>query len=487
MKTRHWLLGLVLALVWLAMMTGGAHAAGDTPPTGTPTPTPTATPPPGGQGNNDEEGIEMGEAMGRQAQQLAIGSGVGTAYVITTLAWFATRFILTIAQIVLAGDWSTQLVDTTLQQMQATMPQLLQTILLGQNGLLYLALAVAGITMVFPFLMRGSPVRIDRVFIWAALILALFAGSEAMGYNIISLFEHTRVAILQAALGFGGQDSTGALQNLVLEPWRATPAEAQLDLEFRLPEGFQRMFFPEPEVEDVVVNVAKRWWQSTWTLETPASLEARRDGAFQALFWAAVGIYGCVILGFVAFASAVLTLASLLLIVLFLATLPLALFSFGEALVVRVVYRWVGVVAATIFLGVFLRIVSGWVATLSLVSGELAAVITWFVWMSLMLIAFIRFSHVALDLFAGALLLVGTVAGAMAGGLPQAQEVRGTSTRVALAVGGAALAVANPQLAVGVARYALPALTFASHRSGASGPPHALRGRENVFMAEATT
>jgi len=316
-------LGIAFGLVLVFTITGPAWAKPAVTPTpSTPTPTPTPPPQSGGPKPTGEEGIEMGEALGRMFQQVAISAGVGAAYVITNLAWFMTRFLLSIYQIVLAGEWSTQLVDTTLQQLQATMPQILQSIMLGQNGLLYLALAVAGITMVFPFLMRGSPVRIDRVFIWGALILGLFAGSEATGYNIISLFEHTRVAILTSILGFGGQDVPSALQNLVLEPWRATQTEAQLDLNFRLPRAFQQAFFPEPQTEDVVVNLARAWWQSYWTLETPQSLERRRDSALRGLFWAAIGIYGVIVLGFVAFASVALALTSLLLIVLFLSTLP---------------------------------------------------------------------------------------------------------------------------------------------------------------------
>ncbi len=463
MTRKRWLIawGLIFGLIFLP---AGRAFARPSAETAIPAPSATVTPTPFPQSDpQTDDGIEMGEAMGRYAQQLALSAGVGTAYVATNTLWFITRFLLAILEIVLDGQWSTNLVDITLRQLQATMPQILQSILLGQNGLLYLALVVVGLTMVFPFLMRGSPVRIDRVFIWAALILGLFAGSEAAGYNIISLFEHTRVVMLETILGLGEHDTPGVLQSLILEPWRATQADARLVLEFRLPQAFQEAFFPEPVEDNVRVNIARAWWQSTWKLETPESLERRRDGAFQALFWAGIGIYGVVVLGFVAFASAALALASLLLIVLFLSTLPLALFSFGEVLVLRVLHRWIAVVAATLFLGIFLRLTTGWMDALSLAGGEIAAVITWFVWMTLMLIAFVKFAHLALELFTSSLLLVGAITSTAVGNA-QFADVRGSSriagrktAHTALTAAGLVAGVAGGSIGAVLSR---PGVTF---------------------------
>ncbi len=528
---KRWILSFTLAAGLLFLMTGRAWAgvvpapvAATATPSPTPSPASTPSPPSGSSSGQSENLVPFGEWVTNMLQSTAISLGVGSVYVIATVEWLLTRFALFVVQTVLGGDWSTQLVDTTLQQLQATMPQTLQSIMLGQNGLLYIALAIAGLTMVFPFLMRGSPVRIDRVFIWAALILALFAGSEAAGYNVISLFEHTRVAMLQTILGLGGQNPAGALQHLVLEPWRATQAETQLDLRFRVPQGFKQAFFPEPEVERKKVAVFFDAWRSEWDLETPQSLERRRSGAFQALFWSSVGVYGVIVLGFVAVAFIALTLASLLLIVLFLATLPLALFSLGEALVLRVVHRWLGVVAMTIFLGVFLKITSRWVQNLSLAGSELTAVVTWFIWMTLMLITFAKFSHLSLDLFTGSLLLVGSITSAVTGHFA---EVRGSTTEMQRRLTQATLTGA--QLAIGVAGSPVGAvlsrpgvvagvlgsvalagglptvapfgavagealyrgglwtgrMAYKAGRWAVRRAYHAFRGRENVFMARA--
>ncbi|NPA90919.1 MAG: hypothetical protein GXO55_05670 [Chloroflexi bacterium] len=515
---KRWMLSLTLAAGLLFLITGQAWAGA------VPAPVAAASTPSAPLADQSDNVVPFGEWVSNFLQRSALSLGVGSVYVISTVEWFLTRFALFVIQTVLGNDWSTQLVDTTLQQLQTTMPQTLQSIMLGQNGLLYIALAIAGLTMVFPFLMRGSPVRIDRVFIWAALILGLFAGSEAAGYNVISLFEHTRVAMLQAILGMGGQNPAGALQHLVLEPWRATQAEAQLDLNFRVPQGFKQAFFPEPEFERRKVEVIFNFWEADWALETPQSMERRRSGAFQAMFWSSVGMYGVIVLGFVAVAFIALTLASLLLIVLFLATLPLALFSFGEALVLRVVHRWLGVVAMTIFLGVFLKITSGWVQNLSLAGSELSAVVTWFIWMTLMLITFAKFSHLSLDLFTGSLLLVGSITSAVTGAA-QFQEVRGSTQTVQRGLARATLmgvglmtgiaespmgsVLSRPGVAAGIVGSValaggLPTVApfgavagellytggrwtgrqaYRAGRWAVRKTYHAFRGRENVFMA----
>jgi len=104
-----------------------------------------------------------------------------------------------------------------------------------------------------------------------------------------------------------------------------------------------------------------------------------------------------------------------------------------------------------------------------------------------MLIAFAKLAHLALDLFTSSLLLVGTVAGVVMGGMSQFREVRGTASRVVMGIGGLAgglaLVAAHPQMAVMVTKYALPIASMSMLRQ--PSPPRAFRGRENVFMARA--
>ena len=166
------------------------------------------------------------------------------------LFWLLARWAAMLAEFALKGEVWTLIRETILGLLESIMGGsggVLDQIVRGADGLLYLALVVAGIVLIIPFaaLSGQSPVKIERVLIWAVFLVALFiAGTQ--GFDLINTVEELRVGFMQTII------DTESLQlaDLVAAPMGATTAETLTipeDDALALPASYQDEYFPDIE------------------------------------------------------------------------------------------------------------------------------------------------------------------------------------------------------------------------------------------------
>jgi hypothetical protein len=140
--------------------------------------------------------------------------------------------------------------------------------------------------------------------------------------------------------------SSGQLSDLITTPMRATSAEAD-DLAFTLPAQFINEFFYTPSAADMETHTGiflDTWLTGQVTLdfqfERPDRQEARRQAAWNGLILAALTLAPATLELFFGIIFATIAAAVLVIIILFLACIPLGFFSFGKDILTAIIKQY---------------------------------------------------------------------------------------------------------------------------------------------------
>ena len=195
--------------------------------------------------------------------------GLGILKTVAGVAWLLDKAALFIFDLVVHGAIWKALRAGLLDSLAAFMPDVLTDLIGGPEGLLYIALLVAGISMTVPSL-NSRLVNPGRAILWAAVVMAVF-GSGALGYDLIGLVEELRSNTMERIINAG---SEGDITSLVTGPMLANEDDILLtnksllelpdafeDFYFLKPQGYltvRTIFFEGPASYDAVADMGKR-------------------------------------------------------------------------------------------------------------------------------------------------------------------------------------------------------------------------------------
>ncbi|OQX64910.1 MAG: hypothetical protein B5M51_02260 [Anaerolinea sp. 4484_236] len=297
---------------------------------------------------------------------------------VASVAWLLDKAALEIFYMTIYGDVWGSLRTGILGSFAAIMPNVLTGLLIGDKGLLYIALGIAGVSMTIPFA-NTRLVDPGQAILWTVMLIAIF-GAGTMGYDLIGGIEEVRVGMMTKIIGgeYGneggirGQD----IRTIVTAPMLATVSETSLSTNsplLQLPEEFEDEYFIGPQGYMTVRTVffegpASVDAVSDMKIETSASLETREAKATPGMVIALLSLLG----GYVAFLFAIifalLMTASLGLIIFLFASLPLGLFEFGKSVVAGIFDKYIQIVILSLGAAIFTAIVSASVNVISDVS-----------------------------------------------------------------------------------------------------------------------
>jgi len=335
--------------------------------------------------------LTMFEGIGKLIAEWVKTFAVSISQVIAMIAWIFAKLVLVAYESIVNGTWLDVFREDLIGNIATLMPDVLRGIALGPTGIMYIALSLSGILMIIPLVTAGTDrlVKPERVIIWGVLLAALFISGTA-GYDLVGMIEDLRVSVIRQMMG--SDDTTSAVENLVLTPMKATSAEKDLDLAnlTALPAEFIAAYYPAIEREEVTVRLAESSPIFSGILntdvETSASDLARTIGAMQALLYALIELAAAtVILGF-AFAFIFLGIAALILILFLMAALPLGFFEFGNIILTKIVERYVQIVTLSMVLALFMRVSGGLMAALP-GADSVSAVVEWLLLIGALFIA----------------------------------------------------------------------------------------------------
>jgi hypothetical protein len=391
---------------------------------------------------------------------LAIGLMKGFA----EIAWLVDRAATFIfSKSVPDNGWLLTIKDQMLHLFSGMMPDLLRQVAFGGQGLMYVALSLAGLLMIVPMWGMGARfVRPERVMVWGVLLSLLFVGG-AFGYDFIGAVEGFRQGLVNQVAQGG---TAMPLDSLVLQPMLAGDGDLGFggDL-LALPMIFDSTYFPSPQLTEVTISEGGGFGFGNANVELPEAIQRRIVAAGQGVFYAFVSVFGAWLLIVVGVTYIILAFAALLLIVFLFAALPLGFFEFGSVLLGGILERYLQLTVQSLALAIFLRWLSsglGFVVEVNSVPNAL----TWLVIVTVMIIIAGTFFNGAVRIvlgsgsvfrvvgqqFGGPSVLQRTVAAA-AGGVSAAA---GVVSAGALLMGRPEVALAAGVLGSGARRLAQP-------------------------------
>ncbi len=313
--------------------------------------------------------LTMFEGAGKFMSEWTKTLALSVSQVLAMIAWIFARLVLSAYEAIVNGTWLDIFREDLLGNLASMMPDVLRGIALGPTGIMYIALSLSGIIMIIPLVSAGTDrlVKPERVIIWGVLLAALFISGTA-GYDLVGMIEDLRVSVIRQMMG--SDDTTTAVEHLVLTPMKATDAEKTLDLGnlTALPAEFVSSYYPTIEREEVTVRLAESSAVFSGILntdvETDASAVARSTGGMQALLYTLIELAAAaVVLGF-ALAFIFLGIAALVLVLFLMASLPLGFFEFGNIILTKLVERYVQIVTLSMVLALFMRVSGGLMSAL---------------------------------------------------------------------------------------------------------------------------
>jgi len=336
--------------------------------------------------------LSIGDSLGAAVSGFFVDIQAGLLKLTAGAFWLLDRgaaFIFNKA--VIENTWIMNIRNQMLQQFAGLMPGLLRDMVLGSSGLMYVALALAGVVMAAPMLAAGERlVKADRVVAWGVILIALFI-SGRFGYDLIAAIENFRQGQVNRIIA-GAHLPT---DKLILQPMRAGGGDLGFndsDL-LKLPPAFESDFFPEAEEMEISIQMTDSGatFGNMW-VETEQSLKRRAEQSMSGIFYAVISLFGAYLMFIFSFAYVLLTFAALVLIVFFFAALPLGFFEFGNVFLVNLLGRYMQLTALSLALAVFSRWFSSGLGFVTNVN----TVETAFLWL-VALVVFIAITHVFLD------------------------------------------------------------------------------------------
>jgi hypothetical protein len=360
-------------------------------------------------------------------QRMLAGVAIGLMKGFAELAWLVDRAATFIfSKSVPDNGWLLTIKDQMLHLFAGMMPDLLRQVAFGGQGLMYVALSLAGLLMIVPMWGMGARfVRPERVMVWGVLLSLLFVGG-AFGYDLIGAVEGFRQGLVnQVAQGGAAMP----LDRLILQPMLAGDGDLGFgDDLLALPMIFDSTYFPSPELTEVTVSEGGGFGFGNANVELPEAIQRRIAAAGLGVFYAFVSVFGAWLLIVVGVTYIILAFTALLLIVFLFAALPLGFFEFGSVLLGGILERYLQLTVQSLALAIFLRWLSsglGFVVEVNTVPNAL----TWLVIVTVMIIIAGTFFNGAVRIMLGSG-SVFRVVGQQFGGPPVLQRT------VAAAAGG---------------------------------------------------
>jgi hypothetical protein len=409
---------------------------------------------------------------------------------LVTVYWLLARVLLWLTENVLTGQWQATVRESLLNELTTIMggrSGVLVQIVGGGAGLFGIALLLAGLFMTFPMLEGAKLVKVDRVLVWGALLMALFIGSS-YGFDLIGGIEALRVQMMMIVSGGAAspdapldqpallQDKlpAEALSNLITIPMMASDTEAHTltnETLWTLPLNMTARsyggvggYFPSIDDRDkkafrvTAGSMLNDQLELIYRAEMvkPSVIEQNTTLARMGLVRMAMGYYGAMILALFGLVFIILTVASLIMIVFFVAALPLGFFEFGGQILLNLGKQYMGVVALSLFAALTVRLMGGLTANLLADLSSFSAVLTYLASLTFVLFFLVILVKQALGVtdgvfavMSGSLEVAAAAAGAQTSG-PVGQAVKDTgqtlstavvAAGVGLATGGAGLAL----------------------------------------------
>ena len=313
--------------------------------------------------------ISFAEALTLSLHASLGNMGISIYKAIASVAWLLDRVALKIFELtVYGGVWDT-LRTGILDSFAGIMPDILRGVLIGDGeGLLYIALMLAGISMTIPFA-NTRLVNPGQAVLWTVILLAVF-GPSAMGYDLIGGIEKVRVGmmtkIIDGAYGNEGGVRSQDLSALVTAPMLASASETALspsDTLLQLPGEFESQYFIGPQGYMTVRTIffegpAGADAVSDMQVETEASIEERKARALPGTVIALLSLLGGYVALLFAITFALLMTASLGLIIFLFASLPLGLFEFGKSVVAGIFDKYIQIVILSLGVAIFTAVVA---------------------------------------------------------------------------------------------------------------------------------
>ena len=311
-------------------------------------------PPPGG--TTPGTPMPWPEALGRFVGIWLSNLTIGLEKSVAAIFWFLEKLACAFSSLLQEESLWQTLREAIVGALAQVMPGALRNLALGSTGLLYVALMLAGVLMAMPLFGESRPVQAWRVVLWGAVMIALFVNG-LFGYDLIGFIEELRVGAVRSVTS---TMSSAGVNDLVARPMGAT-AEEMEQLDFSLPAAFAEQFFPEPTEADyenvrVVFGVL---FSADLQMETQASLENRRDLAGDGLGIAFLNLLPAWVVFLFGLIFAFLGAAALLLIVFFVAALPLGFFEFGTTILSGIVQQYVYIFALSLLVAVLAGLLGG--------------------------------------------------------------------------------------------------------------------------------
>lgn len=143
--------------------------------------------------------------------------------------------------------------DAFLGGVKTLMPSILREITFGAGGLFYLAIVLAGLSLMLPVAAtrRFVLVQPQRAMLLGVLIVALFV-TGASGYDFLEYVERMRVSLIRIALG--NEQIEARVSEFVSLPFGAAADELNsLALDFQVPSRISERYYPEIERRSTVL------------------------------------------------------------------------------------------------------------------------------------------------------------------------------------------------------------------------------------------
>jgi hypothetical protein len=377
------------------------------------------------------------------------GMAIGLMKGFAEIAWLVDRAAVFIfSKSVPDNGWLLTIKDQMLNLFAGIMPDLLRQVSFGGQGLMYVALSLAGLAMIVPLWGMGARfVRAERVMVWGVLLSFLFVGG-AFGYDFIGAVEGFRQGLVNQVAQGG---TAMPLDSLVLQPMLAGDGDLGFggDL-LALPMIFDSTYFPSPQLTEVTISEGGGFGFGNANVELPEAIQRRIVAAGQGVFYAFVSLVGAALLIVVGVTYIILAFAALLLILFLFAALPLGFFEFGSVLLGGILERYLQLTVQSLALAIFLRWLSsglGFVVAVNSVPNAL----TWIVLLVVMIIIAGTFFNGAVRIMLGSGSVFRTVGQQFGGPSVLQRTVSTAAGGVAAAAGvvsAGALLMGRPEVAL---------------------------------------
>lgn len=289
--------------------------------------------------------------------QIGLVQGVATAF------WWCAKLINAVATFLIEEDLWSLIVSSLLTVIEDTMPTIYGALIFSPTGVFYIALMLAGILLIIGY---GDTQFADpsQVILWGILTFVLFVSTTASigGYDLISFFESARrwTAVQPITI----MAPSGNVSDLIATPMRANSAETT-DLSFSLPNQYITEFFYQPAAGDMETRTGvflDTWLTGQVTIdfqfERADRQETRRQASWNGLLLSALTLAPATLELFFGIIFATIAAAVLVIIILFLACIPLGFFSFGKdilsAIITQYFVMWGLTIASGIAVGALL-------------------------------------------------------------------------------------------------------------------------------------